>query len=145
MIVVLDASAAVKLVLDEQDSEVARRIWDEEVTLLAPTVVLPEVGAAIARARREARISRAQETVAHRSWIELSEEIDLVTVDAELASEARQLTTERTLRGMDAVYVAVAARFGVGGSVGLLSFDRSQREAAGGTIGLLPAEVAATD
>lgn len=141
MIVVLDASAAVKLVLDEEHSEVVRRVWDEEVALLAPTIVLPEVGAAIARARREARIDQAQETVAHRSWIALSGEIDLVTVDAELASEAHELTVDRSLRGMDAVYLAVAERFSAGGPVGILSFDRRQREAADGPIGLLPGQV----
>ena len=37
MIVVLDASAAVKLVLDETGSDQVRRLWDEQLTIVAPS------------------------------------------------------------------------------------------------------------
>ncbi len=128
MIAVLDASAAVKLVLDEQHSDRMRLIWDAPLRTVAPTIVLPEVSAAIEGARRAGRLGGTATGRAQRSWEALSEEIDLVLVDPVLAADARALAAARPVRGMDAVYLSLAMRLAVRSAVGLLSFARRQRE-----------------
>ena len=143
MIVVLDASAAVKLILDEAGSDQVRRLWDEQLTIVAPSVVAPEVAAAIQAARRDGRVTDTGAQLAHQSWVSLVEDIDVLAVDLALADRARELTTTRVVRGMDAVYLAVALALEDASSVGLLSFDVRQRSALipEDGIHLLPADV----
>lgn len=141
MIVIIDASAAVKLVLDEQDSDVVRRVWDEPVGMLAPAIVVPEVAAAIAAAERDGRIGPADTAGAQRSWRSLVAEIELRTVDPTLAELARSLATERPLRGMDSLYLATAVEVGRHGPAGLLTFDARQREVVPDDVALLPARL----
>ena len=129
MIVVLDASAAVKLVLDETGSDQVRRLWDEQLTIVAPSIVVPEVAAAIQAARRDGRVADTGAQTAHRSWVSLIEDIDVLAVDLALADRARELAATRMVRGMDAVYLAVALALEDTSSVGLLSFDVRQRSA----------------
>lgn len=143
MIVVLDASAAVKLVLDETGSDQVRRLWDEQLTIVAPSIVVPEVAAAIQAARRDGRVADADAQIAHRSWVSLIEDIDVLAVDLALADRARELAATRMVRGMDAVYLAVALALEDPSSVGLLSFDVRQRSGLipEDGIHLLPADV----
>ncbi len=143
MIIVLDASAAVKLVLDEVGSEQVHQLWDQELAMLAPSILAPEVAAAIQAARRDGRVADADADIAHRSWVSLLGDVDLLAVDVTLAGRARQLAATRTVRGMDAVYLAVALHLGDAGSAGLLSFDVRQRSALRSEDGihLLPADV----
>jgi predicted nucleic acid-binding protein len=129
VIVVLDASAAVKLVLDETGSDQVRRLWDEQLTIVAPSIVVPEVAAAIQAARRDGRVADTGAQIAHRSWVSLIEDIDVLAVDLALADRARELAATRMVRGMDAVYLAVALALEDTSSVGLLSFDVRQRSA----------------
>ena len=115
MIVVLDASAAVKLVLEESGSDQVRRLWNdwnERMTVVAPSIVAPEVAAAIQAARRGGRVADVGAQLAHQSWISLVGDIDVLAVDLALADRARGLAATRVVRGMDAVYLAVAWRSG---------------------------------
>jgi predicted nucleic acid-binding protein len=143
VIVVLDASAAVKLVLDETGSDQVRRLWDEQLTIVAPSIVVPEVAAAIQAARRDGRVADTGAQIAHRSWVSLIEDIDVLAVDLALADRARELAATRMVRGMDAVYLAVALALEDPSSVGLLSFDVRQRSGLipEDGIHLLPADV----
>ncbi|MGH3320790.1 MAG: PIN domain-containing protein [Streptosporangiaceae bacterium] len=144
MIVVLDASAAVKLVLDENRSDQVRRLWDERLTMTAPSVVAAEVAAAIRAASRDGRITEPAARLAQQSWASLIEDIDMLAFDQTLADRARGLAATRTVRGMDAIYLAVAVRLAEVNSTGLLSFDVRQRGALTPEDGvhLLPAEAA---
>lgn len=141
MTVVIDASAAVKLVLDEDDSDIARRAWDEAADAVAPTIVIPEVAAAIGAARRAERIDEAGAARAHAAWKRLSTTIDVRIVDEGLAEIARGITEQGTVRGMDAIYLAVARELeDPDAGVALLSFDVRQRAAATAEgVGLMPA------
>ncbi|MGH8885146.1 MAG: type II toxin-antitoxin system VapC family toxin [Egibacteraceae bacterium] len=143
MIVVLDASAAVKLVLDEDHSDQVRRLWDEPLRFVAPTIVVPEVASAITAAWRAGRIGQADAQLAQQSWATLTDDVDLMNVDLGLASRARTLAAARSVRGMDAVYLAVALRLVGASPIGLLSFDDRQRAALNpeDDISLLPAKV----
>jgi len=143
VILVVDASAAVKLVLDEVGSNLARRVWDEPLLLTAPSIVLPEVSAAIHAARRAGRVTTQGGRRAQRYWQAAAAEIDLISVDAALAERAGALAAGRPASGKDAVYVALAERLAEETAVGLFSFDERQREVVTGSrqVSVLPAEL----
>lgn len=132
MIVVVDASAAAKLVLHEAGSEIARRLWDEPGRWVAPAIILPEVAAAIGAAHRGRRLRGAAARRVRNTWASVSEEIHLREVDTSLAAAAAEFAATRPLRGMDAVYLAIARQLAASGPTALLSFDDRQRD------GLLP-------
>lgn len=143
MIVVVDASAAVKLVLQESGSAVVRRLWDEPVRWVAPAVVVPEVAAAVSAARRGGRLRASAARRVQAAWMQVIEEIDLLAVDVGFAAEAGRLASDRPIRGMDAVYLAAAITLSGADPVCLLSFDQRQRDAlvAEDGIALVPAEL----
>jgi len=127
VIVVADASAAVKLVLDEPGSDVVRRLWDEDVAWVAPTLVLPEGTAAIAAAERSGRLTTRQAARAHGLFRDVIDQMSLRVVDTDLAAVGADLAQSHGLRGADALYLAVAMEFD---DAALLSYDHRQREAA---------------
>lgn len=141
--IVVDASAAIKLVLAEPASDLVRRLWDEPIPWVAPAIVLAEVAAGISAAHRGGRLRAAAARRAQATWRSVSDEIDLLTVDPALATAAAGLAATRAMRGTDAIYLAAAERVGGTGPVALLSFDRRQRAGVGpaGGVGLLPADL----
>lgn len=145
MIAVVDASAAVKLVLGERHSDVARRIWDEVSYAVAPTIVLPEVAAAIAAAGRMHRIDEHGVVRARTAWRRLSASIGLRIVDETLSVAAGNIAERGATRGMDAIYLAVTSELdGRDLDVALLSFDHRQRDAARSEgMNLMPAALVA--
>ena len=94
---------------------------ENAVPIIVPTLVLPEVAAAISR-------GHGDPTLAHRFVSVLSEipHLILVPMDTPLARRAADLAAQHRLRGGDAVYAAVALRFG---SV-LVTLDEQLRERA---------------
>lgn len=131
MILVVDASAAFKLVVEEAGSDVVRRLWDEdEVAWTAPALVAPEVASAITAAAATGRLPVAQAEQAHEVWSQLLRELDVHWVDEGLANGAARVARRAVVRGADAVYLGLVERFAVHADVALLSFDRRQREAA---------------
>ena len=144
MIVVVDASAAVKLVLDEDGSATARRIWDSPLPLVAPTILVTEVTAGIEAARRAGRLSPEQGRRAHASWGQLTAEVDLLSVDLALAERASAEAVTGAVRGLDAIYLALARQLAEQTTGGRCSCDGRQRTAAGlAGVSLLPVAVPA--
>lgn len=143
MIVVLDASAAAKLVLVEEGSNLVREQWEAPVGRVAPAIVVPEVAAAIASAVRTRRRGADVSAQAQQDWLRLVAEIELLSVDEPLALSAAALAATRAVLGMDALYLAVALLLVESAPVSLLSFDRRQRAAlrAADGVALLPAEL----
>lgn len=148
MILVADASAAFKLVVEEAGSDVVRRLWDEdEVAWTAPTLVAPEVASAITAAAATGRLTAAQAQQGHEVWPQLLEELDVHWVDEGLANGAVRVAQRAVVRGADAVYLALVERFAAHTDVALLSFDRRQRDAAARAVEdvlLIPEELPAT-
>ncbi len=89
------------------------------VPIIAPTLLLPEVSAAIRRGRGDAELAR-QFTNA----LSQLPHLVLVTLDQQLALQASEVAAQHWLRGSDAVYVAVALRF----VSPLVTLDREQYE-----------------
>jgi predicted nucleic acid-binding protein len=91
----------------------------QAVPIVVPTLLLPEVAAAVSRGRQDAALARdfasTLRRLPHLVWVPL---------DETLARQAADVAAQHCLRGSDAVYVAVALRFGST----LVTLDREQRE-----------------
>ena len=90
----------------------------QAVPIIVPTLLLPEVAAAIGRGRNDAALAQsfcaALRRLSHLVW---------VSVDETLARQAADIAALHRLRGSDAVYAAVAVRF----DATLVTLDREQR------------------
>lgn len=87
--------------------------------IIVPTLLLPEIAASISRKQGNATLG-----------IQLAQQIrdiphlTLIALDETLADQAVEIAATRRLRGSDAVYAAVALRFGAQ----LVTLDREQLE-----------------
>ncbi len=103
------------------------RMQAEAVPIIVPTLLLPEVAAAISRGRGDAGLARQFAAALGRL-----PHLVLVPLDIALAQQAAAVAADHVLRGSDAVYVALALRFGCT----LVTLDHEQRQRV---AGLLPA------
>jgi predicted nucleic acid-binding protein len=85
--------------------------------VFSPTLLLVEVASGVARAMNDTGRGIAMAQAIH----DLPGQI-WITLDDSLTEEAIQLATEHRLRGADAVYAAVARRYGTT----LVTWDRQQ-------------------
>lgn len=108
MIAYFDASALVKLVVDEQGSDDAAALWDAADAVLSSRVAHAEVRAALAAAHRAARLTGEQAEQAKRLWDGLRAALRLVEVSDVLVEHAGDLAEEHALSGFDAVHLASA-------------------------------------
>ena len=105
----------------------------QAMPIIVPTLLLPEVAAAIGRGRDDPTLARAftatLNRLPHMVWVPL---------DETLAQQAADMAAQHRLRGSDAVYAAVALRFGST----LITLDRQQRERVAHVVtACCPAEV----
>lgn len=102
-----------------QSKAFMRRIRDDSVPIIVPTLVLPEVASAIARGQGKPDLA-----VAFAEELSIFPNLTLVAVDGSLARLSVETAVRYRLRGSDAVYAAVALRFGAQ----LVTLDRVQLE-----------------
>lgn len=110
-----------------------RRLHDQDRPILVPTLIFAEIAAGIARGRGDSELARNY-------VLEIAEfpHITTVAIDESLALESADLAARSRIRGCDAIYVAVAHRFGAT----LVTRDRQQRERAAGHVPVFtPAEL----
>ncbi len=102
-----------------------REIRRSETPMILPTLAIVEIAAAIGRGQSKPDLGYA-------FALEVSRfpELTLVNLDTSLAHEAADIAARHRLRGSDAVYVAVARRFGAT----LLTLDAEQRERAAAIV-----------
>jgi predicted nucleic acid-binding protein len=97
------------------------RLQEQATPIIVPTLLLPEVAAVVGRGREDEALARdfavSLSRLPHLVWIPL---------DMALAQQAVDVAARHHLRGSDAVYVAVALRFGCT----LVTLDREQQERA---------------
>jgi predicted nucleic acid-binding protein len=111
------------------------RLQEQAAPIVAPTLLLPEAAAAISRGREDEALARKFAAALGRL-----PHLVLIAVDLYLAQQAVEITAQYRLRGSDAVYAAVALRFGST----LVTLDREQRERMQAVIpARFPAEVLA--
>ena len=95
------------------------RLREQAAPMVVPTLLLPEVAASISRVRGDSDLA-----LQFTAELERLPHLTLVTLDPALARQATEVAANYRLRGGDAVYVAVALRFGST----LITLDQEQRE-----------------
>jgi len=119
----------------EESYRLLARFQEQAVPIVVPTLLLPEAAAAISRGREDKALARKFAAALGRL-----PHLVLIAVDLYLAQQAVEITAQYRLRGSDAVYAAVALRFGST----LVTLDREQRERMQAVIpARFPAEVLA--
>lgn len=108
----IDASVFVNAFQSHEEGHRASRdllAWmhDEAVPLIVPTLLFTEIAGAVARGCDDAQLGREFADAASRLPHVLA-----VPLDLRLARQAAELAADQRLRGSDAVYAAVARRFG---------------------------------
>lgn len=119
----------------EESRRLLARMQHEAVPIIVPTLLLPEVAATIARGRDDADLARR-----FAARLRQLPHLVLVPVGETLAVQAAGVAAQHRLRGSDAVYAAVALRFGST----LVTLDQEQRSRVAAVIPTrLPAEALA--
>ena len=111
-VVYFDASALVKLVVEEEDSDTAAEIWGGCESAISSRLAYPEVCAALAAARRNHDLDDGALALALRNWEQLWEAIRPVELTRAVERRAGDLAARRALRGADAVHLASALAVG---------------------------------
>lgn len=107
-----DASALVKLLVEEPGSDLAARVWDESDAVATSRISYPEVAAALAAAKRAGRLTAAGARRARSDWDAYWAGSRVVEVTREVAVTAAALVDAHVLGGADAVHLASARLFG---------------------------------
>jgi len=103
----------------EESHGLLARLQEQSAPIIVPTLLLPEVAAAVSRGREDQDLAREFAATLVRL-----PHLVLVPLDTALAQQAADVAAQYRLRGSDAVYAAVALRFGST----LVTLDREQRE-----------------
>jgi predicted nucleic acid-binding protein len=111
-LVYFDASALVKLVVEEPGSDLATELWDGCDAAVSSRLAYPEVRAALAAAGRNHDLDARGLAAALASWEELWAATRPVELTADVERRAGELTARHALRGADAVHLASALAVG---------------------------------
>jgi uncharacterized protein len=115
-------------VIAEEGSELASELWATPHRGTSSILAYPEGRAALAAARRGARLTAATHGRALEDFESLHGELSLIGIDVRLAHEAGELAEKFALRGYDAVHLASA--LSAGDAITLVSWDEDLRRAA---------------
>lgn len=125
-----DTSALIKLVLEENGSDLVRAAVDRDGPPVVAVIGYVELRAAVAAAVRDGRLMDPEG--AKLRIEQLWEQVSEVVLDPPLLRRAGALAEQHGLRGYDAVHLAAAMTLGQPGSVTLVCFDEELRRAATG-------------
>jgi len=122
--VTVDASVFVNAFIpteegSDQSLALITELRNRRIPLIQPTLFFPEVIASIARKKNNAVLA-----LALADDIRKSTNLTLIPLDENLADFASEVAANHRLRGSDAVYAAVALRFGTE----LITLDKEQLE-----------------
>ncbi|HME65085.1 MAG TPA: type II toxin-antitoxin system VapC family toxin, partial [Streptosporangiaceae bacterium] len=101
-LVYFDSSALVKLVVDEEGSDLAAELWDACDAALASRLAYPEVRAALAAACRDHDLTDEDLDTAEQAWEQYWASVRPVQLTAAVEQQAGQLAGTHALRGADA-------------------------------------------
>lgn len=105
-IVYFDSSAFVKLVVEEDGSDLAATLWDGCDAAVSSRLAYPEVRAALAAAALAHRLDPADRRRAEASWEQYWAATRTVELTAAVTAHAGELAGQHSLRAADAVHVA---------------------------------------
>lgn len=115
--VYFDSSALVKLLIEEEGSDVAAQLWDGCDEAMSSRLAYPEVRAALAAVARNGQLQRADLARTERTWDDYWATMRKVELNAELEQRAGTLTSAYALSGADAVHLAGALAIAEAGVV----------------------------
>jgi len=102
----LDTSSLIKLFVEEEGSESVRQLIDGADVVATSVVAYPEARAALARLRREGRLTQAKFVSAKRELEEQWPAYLSLELTGELGRAAGDLAERYRLRGYDGVHLA---------------------------------------
>jgi hypothetical protein len=111
-LVYFDASALVKLLVQEPGSDLAAELWDGCDAPVASRLAYPEVCAALAAAARNQALTGDEASTAAGSWEECWAATRPIELTAAVQRHAGELARTYALRGADAVHLASALAIG---------------------------------
>jgi uncharacterized protein len=107
-IVYFDSSAFVKLLVEEEGTDLVVQLWDGCDAALSSRLAYPEVRAALAAAYRNHTLDRNGLEAALQIWEEFWSATRPVKLRTEVERHAGELAQLHSLRGADAVHLASA-------------------------------------
>jgi predicted nucleic acid-binding protein len=110
VITYFEASAFVKLLVDEAGSESAGLLWNSSNAIVSSRLTYAEARAALAAAHRDGRLSAKSLQRAKQSLNARFDVLDAVEVTEGIVHLAGDLCEKHRLRGYDAVHLASALR-----------------------------------
>jgi predicted nucleic acid-binding protein len=116
-LVYFDASAFVKLTVEETGSDLAADLWDGSDAALSSRLAYPEVCAALAATGRNYDLDDARLAAAERAWADYWSATRPIELTVGIQRHAGNLARVRALRGADAVHLASALAVGDPGLV----------------------------
>lgn len=128
-IVYFDSSAFVKLVVDEDGSDVAALLWDGCDAAVSSRLAYPEVRAALAAAGRAHRLQTTAQKRAEAAWQDYWAATRAVELTDVVTEHAGELAGRYALGGADAVHLASLLAVGAG-SVLFAVWDQRLRAGA---------------
>jgi len=105
-IVYFDSSAFVKLLIEEDGSDIAATLWDGCDAAVSSRLAYPEVLAALGTAGRAHRLGAEEQLQARSMWAEFWAATRAVELTEDIANHAGDLAEAHALRGADAVHLA---------------------------------------
>lgn len=134
-----DSSAFVKLVIEEDGSDVAATLWDGCDAAVSSRLAYPEVRAALAAARRSRRLDTRGQRLAEEAWEEFWAATRPVEMTEAVTGHAGQLAARHALRGADAVHLASAHAVGAANMVFVVWDERLRSGAQAAGLWVAPA------
>ena len=128
-IIYFDSSAFVKLLVEEEGSDLAAALWDGCDAAVTSRLAYPEVRAALAAAGRDHRLDRADQSRAEAAWEEYWASTWAVELTASVTTHAGELASAHALRGADAVHLASLLAVGAADTL-FAAWDRRLRAGA---------------
>ena len=107
-VVYFDSSAFVKLLVNEDGTDLAIELWDACDAAVSSRLAYPEVRAALAAAARSGRIDADELAVLERDWEMYWSAVRVIELTPGVAHSAGDLCSEHGLRGADGTHLASA-------------------------------------
>lgn len=108
MIVYFETSALIKLLVEEEHSEVCTLIWDAAALRMTSRLSYPEARAALAEAMRSGRLTRGGLRKVKQELASRVDEMTIIEATGDIASRAGDIAEAHALGGYDALHLASA-------------------------------------
>jgi len=138
-IVYFDSSAFVKLLVEEDGSDIAAVLWDGCDAAVSSRLAYPEVRAALAAAGRAHRLNPRDQRRAENAWEDYWASTRTVELTDAVTAHAGELASQHALRGADAVHLASLLAVGAAQTLFAVWDERLRAGAKAAGVRLAPA------